>query len=107
MSAKPGLLVVGELPAWDLEALTERFDVHLYYAAEDKAGMLARGRDTIRAIATKGEVGADAAMMDALPKVEIIAITMRPNTSATPTCETVPFDAASITMAPVPANTSA
>lgn len=73
MSAKPGLLVVGELPAWDLEALTERFDVHLYYAAEDKAGMLARGRDTIRAIATKGEVGADAAMMDALPKVEIIA----------------------------------
>lgn len=73
MSAKPGLLVVGELPAWDLEALTERFDVHLYYAAEDKADMLARGRDTIRAIATKGEVGADAAMMDALPKVEIIA----------------------------------
>jgi D-3-phosphoglycerate dehydrogenase len=70
---KPGLLVAGELPAWDLEALTDRFDVHLYYAAEDKAAMLARGRDTIRAICTKGEVGADAAMMDALPKVEIIA----------------------------------
>lgn len=73
MSAKPGLLVAGELPAWDIEALTDRFDVHLYYAAEDKAAMLARGRDTIRAIATKGEVGADAALMDALPKVEIIA----------------------------------
>lgn len=70
---KPGLLVVGELPAWDLEALTERFDLHLYYATDDKPAMLARGRDTIRAIATKGEVGADAAMMDALPKVEIIA----------------------------------
>ncbi|WP_368413948.1 2-hydroxyacid dehydrogenase [Falsiroseomonas sp.] len=70
---KPGLLVAGELPAWDLEALTDRFDVHLYYAAEDKAAMLARGRDTIRAICTKGEVGADAALMDALPKVEIIA----------------------------------
>ena len=73
MSAKPGLLVAGELPAWDLEALTERFDLHLYYAAEDKAAMLAAGRDTIRAICTKGEVGADAALMDALPKVEIIA----------------------------------
>jgi D-3-phosphoglycerate dehydrogenase len=71
--SKPGLLVVGELPAWDLEALTDRFDLHLYYAAEDKAAMLARGRDTIRAICTKGEIGADAAMMDALPKVEIIA----------------------------------
>jgi D-3-phosphoglycerate dehydrogenase len=70
---KPGLLVAGELPAWDLEALTDRFDVHLYYAAEDKAAMLAQGRDTIRAICTKGEVGADAAMMDALPRTEIIA----------------------------------
>ena len=70
---KPGLLVVGKLPAWDLEALSERFDLHLYYAAEDKTAMLARGRQTIRAISTKGEIGADAAMMDALPKVEIIA----------------------------------
>ncbi|MGG5823731.1 2-hydroxyacid dehydrogenase [Falsiroseomonas sp. HW251] len=70
---KPGLLIVGELPAWDLEALSERFDLHLYYAAEDKAALLARGRDTIRAISTKGEIGADAALMDALPKVEIIA----------------------------------
>ncbi len=71
--SKPGLLIAGELPAWDLEALSERFDLHLYYAAEDKAAMLARGRDTIRAISTKGEVGAAAALMDALPKVEIIA----------------------------------
>ncbi len=70
---KPGVLVAGELPAWDLEALTERFDVHLYYAAEDKAALLAAGRDTIRAIATKGEVGASAELMDALPKLEIIA----------------------------------
>jgi lactate dehydrogenase-like 2-hydroxyacid dehydrogenase len=70
---KPGLLIVGELPAWDLEALSDRFDLHLYYAAEDKAALLARGRDTIRAISTKGEIGADAGLMDALPKVEIIA----------------------------------
>jgi D-3-phosphoglycerate dehydrogenase len=70
---KPGVLVVGELQPWDIEALTEHFDVHLFYAAEDRAAMLARGRETIRAIVTKGEVGADAALMDALPKVEIIA----------------------------------
>jgi D-3-phosphoglycerate dehydrogenase len=70
---KPGVLVVGELPDWDLEALSERFEVHLYYATADKPGMLARHRDTIRAIATKGEVGASAALMDALPKLEIIA----------------------------------
>ncbi|WP_372617466.1 2-hydroxyacid dehydrogenase [Falsiroseomonas sp.] len=70
---KPGVLVVGELPQWDLDALAERFEVHLYYATDDKPGMLARHRDTIRAISTKGEVGADAALMDALPKLEIIA----------------------------------
>lgn len=70
---KPGVLVVGELQPWDIEALMDRFDVHLYYAAEDKAGMLARGRDTIQAIVTKGEVGCDAAMMDALPQTRIIA----------------------------------
>ena len=71
--SKPGVLVVGELPQWDLDALAERFDVHLYYAADDKPALLARIRDSVRAISTKGEVGADAAMMDALPKTEIIA----------------------------------
>jgi D-3-phosphoglycerate dehydrogenase len=35
--------------------------------------MLAAGRETIRAICTKGEIGADAALMDALPRTEIIA----------------------------------
>lgn len=70
---KPGVLVVGELQDWDLEALAARFEVHLYYAAADKAALLARHRDSIRAISTKGEVGADAALMDALPKLEIIA----------------------------------
>ncbi len=69
---KPGLLIVAELPAWDLEALAERFDVHLLYAAEDKAALLARHRETIRAVSTRGEVGADAALMDALPRLEII-----------------------------------
>ncbi|HEV7264630.1 MAG TPA: 2-hydroxyacid dehydrogenase [Falsiroseomonas sp.] len=70
---KPGVLVVGELPQWDLDALAERFEVHLYYATDDKPAMLARLRDSVRAISTKGEVGADAALMDALPRTEIIA----------------------------------
>jgi D-3-phosphoglycerate dehydrogenase len=70
---RPGVLVVGELPQWDLDALAERFEVHLYYAADDKPALLARIRDSVRAISTKGEVGADAALMDALPRTEIIA----------------------------------
>lgn len=70
---KPGLLVVGVLPDWDLEALARRFTLHLLYEAPDRAAFLAQHGPDIRAIATKGELGADAAMMDACPKAKIIA----------------------------------
>ncbi|NKC32923.1 2-hydroxyacid dehydrogenase [Falsiroseomonas selenitidurans] len=73
MSDKPGLLVVGELPEWDLAALAARFTLHLYWRAPDRAAMLEAGRDSIVAISTKGEIGADAALMDALPNTRIIA----------------------------------
>jgi len=70
---KPGLLVVGVLPDWDLEALARRFTLHLLYAAPDRAAFLAQHGPCIRAIATKGELGADPAMMDACPQAKIIA----------------------------------
>jgi len=73
MLDKPGLLVVGELPDWDLKALAGRFTLHLYYAATEKAALLKQHAASIRAISTKGEIGADAALMDALPHCEIIA----------------------------------
>lgn len=70
---KPGLLVVGVLPDWDLSALAQRFTLHLLYEAPDRAAFLAQHGPTIRAIATKGELGADPAMMDACPHAKIIA----------------------------------
>jgi D-3-phosphoglycerate dehydrogenase len=73
MSDKPGLLVVGELPAWDFAELAGRFTLHHYYAAADKPALLAAHRDSILAISTKGEIGADAALMDALPRTKVIA----------------------------------
>lgn len=73
MTDKPGLLLVGELPEWDVAALEADFTVHHYWRAADKPGMLAAGRDSIVAIVTKGEIGADAALMDALPNTKIIA----------------------------------
>lgn len=73
MTEKPGLLVVGALPDWDLEACARRFTLHLLYEARDKAALLAEHGPSIRAISTKGEIGADAALMDALPNCEIIA----------------------------------
>lgn len=73
MSDKPGLLVVGELPDWDLEALSRRFTLHLLYKAPDRAALLREHGPSIRAISTKGEIGADGILMDACPNCEIIA----------------------------------
>jgi lactate dehydrogenase-like 2-hydroxyacid dehydrogenase len=73
MSDKPGLLLVGELPQWDVAALEQDFHLFHYWRAADKAAMLADARDSTVAIVTKGEIGADAALMDALPLTKIIA----------------------------------
>lgn len=70
---KPGLLVVGVLPDWDLDALARRFTLHLLYEAPDRAAFLAQHGPSIRAICTKGELGADPMMMDACPNAKIIA----------------------------------
>jgi len=70
---KPGLLVVGVLPDWDLAALAGRFSLHLLYEAPDRAAFLAQHGPAIRGIATKGELGADAVMMDACPGAKIIS----------------------------------
>jgi len=70
---KPELLIVGVLPDWDLDALAQDFTLRLLYEAPDRAAFLAEHGQRIRAISTKGEIGADAAMMDACPNCAIIA----------------------------------
>ncbi len=69
-----GLLQAGPLPEWDLEPLRRDFQVHRYYDMDGKRDFLTTRGPSIRAIATRGEVGADAALIDALPNLEIIAI---------------------------------
>lgn len=53
------------------EALAARFTVHKLHEAADKDALLAKVRDSVRGVATMG--WADAALMDALPKLEIIS----------------------------------
>ena len=65
--SKPEILQVGPYPAWDEGPLSEAFVVHRYFEAPDKAAFLARHGDGVRGIATRGELGADAAMIAALP----------------------------------------
>ncbi|WP_341728619.1 2-hydroxyacid dehydrogenase [Brooklawnia sp.] len=72
--SKPELLQIGPYPEWDQEALDESYVVHKYFEADDKAALLAEVGPSIRAIATRGELGADAELIAALPNLEIIAI---------------------------------
>ena len=72
--AKPVVLQMGAYPEWDMGPLTERFDLHTYFAAEDKAALLALVGPQVRAIATRGDLGASAAVIAACPKLEIIAV---------------------------------
>lgn len=71
---KVGILQVAPYPAWDEGPLNETFAMHRYFDAQDKALFLAEHGAAIRGIATRGEKGADRALIDALPALEIISV---------------------------------
>lgn len=70
---KPELLLLGPYNDPEMDMLAERFALHRLWEAADKDALLSRLAPCLRAVGTKGEVGADAALMDRLPKLEIIA----------------------------------
>lgn len=71
--SKPQVLVMGAYPQWDMDALEERFTLHRFWEAEDQTAFIAAHADGIRAIATRGDLGADAALMKQLPNLEMIS----------------------------------
>lgn len=72
--AKPVVMQVGQLPEWDEAPMSEAFDLRQYYRAEDKAAWLAQHGADIRGISTRGELGANAQMIEACPNFEVIAV---------------------------------
>ncbi len=71
---KPEILQLGSYPAWDEEPLNDAFTVHRYFEAADKAAFLARVGGNVRGIATRGDLGASRAIIEACPKLEIISV---------------------------------
>lgn len=71
---KPAVLQVGPYPAWDQDPLDAAYTMHRLFDATDKAAFLAQVGPGVRAIATRGELGADAAMIAACPALEIISV---------------------------------
>jgi lactate dehydrogenase-like 2-hydroxyacid dehydrogenase len=72
--SKPHLLQVGALPASDEALLQESFAVHRLWEAPDRAALLAEKGPRIRAIATRGDLGADTSLLSACPALEIVAV---------------------------------
>ncbi|MEN8831412.1 MAG: 2-hydroxyacid dehydrogenase [Pacificibacter sp.] len=71
---KPDILQVGYYPEWDQGPLDAAFTMHKYFEAEDKAAFLAKVGPKIKGIATRGELGADKAMFDACPNLEVVSV---------------------------------
>ncbi|MEL6436828.1 MAG: NAD(P)-dependent oxidoreductase, partial [Pseudomonadota bacterium] len=72
--SKPEILQMGPYPKWDEDPLSEAFVVHRYFEVDDKAALLANGGANIRAIATRGDIGASADVINALPNLEVISV---------------------------------
>ena len=70
---KPHILLMGSYPDWDLVDLEDRYHVHKIYEAEDRDAFLKQYANDIRAIATRGELGASADLMRSLPNLEIVS----------------------------------
>ncbi|WP_026317339.1 2-hydroxyacid dehydrogenase [Ahrensia kielensis] len=72
--SKPEILQVGPYPEWDEGPLNEAFTTHRYFEASDKVEFLKQHGPAIKGIATRGELGANCAMIEACPNLEIISV---------------------------------
>src|SRR5579871_4884433 len=71
--AKPEVLMVSRYPDWEMPALERDYVVHKLWLAEDRERFLNDVGPRVRAIATNGVLGAGAKLIDACPRLEIIA----------------------------------
>jgi lactate dehydrogenase-like 2-hydroxyacid dehydrogenase len=70
---KPSVLMIGPYPEWEMPVLDAAYDIHKLWLVDDKEAYINRHSDIIRAIATRGDLGASAELIGALPNLEMIA----------------------------------
>ncbi len=72
--SKPEILQVGTYPEWDQQPLDAAFTIHRYFEAGDKSDFLSKIGAGVRGIATRGDLGATRAMIEACPNLEVISV---------------------------------
>lgn len=70
---KPSILMIGPYPEWDMEDLQAQYEILKLWEQSDKDAFVSKHGAAIRAIATRGELGAKRELMEKLPKLEIIS----------------------------------
>ncbi len=71
---KLDVLQIGPYPLWDQEPLDAAFTMHRLFEADDKTAFLKAHGASIKAIATRGELGASRELIEACPALEIISV---------------------------------
>lgn len=70
---KPDILMMGAYPQWDMDDLEQRYRLFKVWEADDRDALIAAAAGSVRAIATRGELGASAELMAKLPNLEIVS----------------------------------
>jgi lactate dehydrogenase-like 2-hydroxyacid dehydrogenase len=65
--------MIGAYPEWDMAPMESAYTLHKLWLADDKDVFLERNSPNVRAIATRGELGAARPLIDRCPRLEIIA----------------------------------
>ena len=60
---RPEILMIGPYPDWDMAPLEDAYRVHKLWQADNKDSLIDAHAADIRAIATRGELGAKAELM--------------------------------------------
>jgi lactate dehydrogenase-like 2-hydroxyacid dehydrogenase len=72
--SKIEILQTGPYSERDEKMLQEQFHIHRFFEIEDKKAFLAEQGPSIKAIATRGDLGADKDLIQSLPNLELISI---------------------------------
>lgn len=72
-ATSPHVLMLGTYPEWDMVPMQAQYTLHRLWEAADRQAFIAEHAADIRAIATRGELGANAELIASLPKLELIA----------------------------------
>jgi lactate dehydrogenase-like 2-hydroxyacid dehydrogenase len=72
-ATSPHVLMPGTYPEWDMAPMQAQYTLHRLWEAADRQAFIAEHAPSIRAIATRGELGANAELIASLPRLELIA----------------------------------